>query len=490
MNKAKLTVRALALVLALCMAAPQRMLAATAAPELPNPGSVAGLSKEQQIQVGRQAMGEVYQQMPVLPDSNPVAQYIQQLGKKLVSVIPQEYSWPYEFHVIPQKEINAFAIPGGPMFINVGTITSADNEAELVGVMAHEMSHIYMQHSAKQMTKGALAQGIAGVLGGLLGGGKLGTLAQLGINIGGGLVMLKYSRGDEAQADAVGAIIMYKAGYNPQAMADFFQKLAQQGRGGPQFLSDHPNPGNRRAAITKEIQQWPPKNYQTSSQTFANAKQKAAGVKSYTAQEIAAGAKQGTWARQNKESGATPKNLPAPASGSGSGAGGDTANVTFEQVKPSENFKQLEHSAFTIGYPDNWQVFGDPNSSVTIAPQAGVSQSAIAYGVVVDVAQNTSGSLDQATKEVIQNIQQGNPGMKVSGDIKSIQVNGREGKSVELTGTSPVTKNGQPLPERDWLVTVPRPEGGLLYQVYIAPENAFGKLKPTYQKMLQALQVK
>src|SRR5262245_31583505 len=130
--------RALALTMVLLVSTTP-LLAVTGAPELPNPGTVRGISREQQVQLGRQAMAEVYQQMPVLPDSNPVTQYVQQLGKKLVAQIPQQYSWPYEFHVIPQKEINAFALQGGPMFINIGTITAADNEAELAGVMAHEM---------------------------------------------------------------------------------------------------------------------------------------------------------------------------------------------------------------------------------------------------------------------------------------------------------------------------------------------------------------
>ena len=490
MNSRKCGGQTLALALALLIAAQQSSVAAIE-PELPNPGSVGGIDKQQQIQVGMQAMAEVYQQMPVLPDSNPLSQYVQGLRKKLAQVIPQEYSWPYQFHVIPQKEINAFALPGGPIFINVGTITAADNEAELVGVMAHEMSHVYMQHSAKQMAKGALAQGIAGVLGGILGsrGGTLGTLAQLGVNVGAGMVMLKYSRADEAQADAVGAIIMYKANCNPQAMADFFEKLAQQGGGGPQFLSDHPNPGNRREAIAKEIQEWPPKNYQNDSPTFASIKQQASSLKTYTAQEIANGAKQGIWARQNKESGATPPNLPA-ATGGGGAAGGDVSNVTFEQVKASGNFKQLAHSAFAIAYPDNWQVFGDQNSSVTIAPAAGVSQTGIAYGAVIDVVQNGNASLDQATQEVIQTIQQGNAGTKVSGSMKRIRVNGRDARSVELTGTSPVVQNGKALAERDWLVTVARPQGGMLSLVCVAPENTFGKLKPTYQKMLQSLQPK
>src|SRR5947209_1609890 len=148
-------------------------------PQLPDPGNT-GVTKEQQEQLGQQAVAEVYKQMPVLPDSSPETQYVQQLGKKLVSGIPPETSWPYQFHVIPQKEINAFAVPGGPIFVNIGTITAAQNEAQLAGVMAHEISHIYMQHSIKQMKKQQLQQGIAGILGAVLGqaGGVAGTLGQ------------------------------------------------------------------------------------------------------------------------------------------------------------------------------------------------------------------------------------------------------------------------------------------------------------------------
>ncbi len=127
-------------------------LAQYGAPVLPNPGRTS-VSREQQQQLGLQAAGEVYKQMPVLPDSSPETQYIRRLGQRLVATIPSETSWPFEFHVIPQKEINAFALPGGEMFVNVGTITAAANEAQLAGVMAHEMSHVYMQHSAKQMEK-------------------------------------------------------------------------------------------------------------------------------------------------------------------------------------------------------------------------------------------------------------------------------------------------------------------------------------------------
>jgi predicted Zn-dependent protease len=170
-------------------------------------------------------------------------------------------------------------------------------------VMAHEISHVYMQHSIKQMKKQELQQGVVGILGAVLGqsGGAAASLAKLGIGIGSGMLSLKYSRGDEAQADSVGAVIVYKLGYPPIELAQFFQKLEQGGgASGPNFLSDHPNPGNRVAAIQQEIQGWPPVSGQVNNQNFARVKQSAQGVRAYTAQEIAQGAKDNTWAKQNE----------------------------------------------------------------------------------------------------------------------------------------------------------------------------------------------
>ncbi|HYL15412.1 MAG TPA: M48 family metallopeptidase [Terriglobales bacterium] len=493
-NKSTLAIRVLAILLVCLMVVPGWPATPRSSPELPDPGTVAGISKQQQEQLGLKAMGEVYQQFPVLPDSSAVTQYVQQLGRKLVTVIPQDGSWPYQFHVIPEKDINAFALPGGPIFINIGTITAADNEAELAGVMAHEMSHVYMQHSVKQASKESVAQVVLGVLGGVLPGGTAGNLARLGIQIGAGTMFLKYSRGDEAQADAVGAIIMYKAGYNPRAMAEFFQKLEREGgSGGPQFLSDHPNPGNRVAAVDKEIANWPPKNFQSNSPNFASAKQQATGVKAYTAQEIQAGAKQGVWAQQNRKNGAIPPNVPAP-SGSSGGDGGSASlgNVGWDQVKPSGKFKELQSDVLNISYPDNWQAGNDQSSGgITIAPQAGVGQGAVAYGVVIGGGQDqNANSLDQATEDLVQSLQQSNPGLQASGNPQPIRVNGMEGRSVTLKGNSPIEKNGKPEPERDWLVTVPRPQGGLIYLVFIAPENDFSRLSSTYDKILNSLQLK
>src|SRR5262249_31263746 len=129
----------------------------------------------------------------------------------------------------------------------------------------------------------------------------------------------------------VGAVIMYLSGYNPRSMADFFHKLElKYGAGGPQFLSDHPNPGNRQAAVQAEIQNWPPKNYATNSSAFASVKQDASRVKAYSAQEIADGAKSGAWVQQNKKNGSIPANVPVSANqGQGNGTGESATDVAF-----------------------------------------------------------------------------------------------------------------------------------------------------------------
>jgi beta-barrel assembly-enhancing protease len=492
MEARSIKVRAIALVL-VCAFSFAELQAAMHGPELPDPGDT-GVTKEQQEQLGMQAVGEVYKQMPVLPDSSPMTQYVQRLGAKLARQIPQQYSWPYQFHVIPQKEINAFALPGGPIFVNVGTIQAADNEAELAGVIAHEMSHVYMQHSIKQMKKAQMTQGLAGILGAVLGraGGVVGTLGQLGVGLGAGVLSMKYSRSDEAQADAVGAIIMWKAGYDPRMLAQFFEKLASEGGSGPQFLSDHPNPGNRTQAINNEIAEWPSKQYYNNSPDFSRAHEEALNTKVYTGQQIAQGAKDGSWYRMNQQNNSIPRNVnvsgPAPGA-PGGGAGGTISNVSYSQIRPSRNFTTTSNNLFSIGYPDNWRVFNDQNG-MTIAPPAGVAQGAVAYGVIISTAQDQrANSLDEATRDLAQSLEQSNPGLRAVGSPQPIRVNGVEARSLDLIGTSPLQSNGGAVREHDWLVIMGNPSGGLLYLVFVAPEQDFDNLRPTYQSMLRKLHV-
>jgi hypothetical protein len=459
------------------MACPSWILAAVGRePALPDPGLAA--PKDQQIQLGQKAVAEVYKQMPVLPDSHPLTRYVQSLGQKLDGVIPQQYNWPYQFHVIPQKDINAFALPGGPIFVNVGTILAADNEAELAGVLAHEMSHVYMQHSIKGMRKQGTTQAAGQILGGLLGavlGGTAGALANLGAQIGAGALSMKYSRADEAQADAVGAIIMYKAGYNPMRLAQFFEKLEKEGSGsgGPQFLSDHPNPGNRVQAVKAEIRDWPSRQYQDNSSQFSQVRQDARSVRVYSAQEI----------QQMAQSG----QIRNTSAGVPTSSGGEMGRVPSFEVMPSGSF-QAYQGPFAMEYPSNWQAQQDPQSgTVVLAPQAGISQTGIAYGAMVAQFQpQGANSLDEATQQLITSLQQQNPGLRAAGKAQSIRVNGISGRSVDLLGQSPIAgSNGEPLQERDWLVTLPDANSGLRYLVFIAPEKDFSHLRPTFEHMLK-----
>ena len=477
--------------------------AVSAGPELPDPGK-SPMTHEQQIQLGFQAAQQVYQQMPVLPDNSPETQYVRRLGEKLVAQIPAQYSWPFQFHCIPQKEINAFALPGGPMFVNVGTITAAANEAELAGVMAHEMAHVYMQHSAKQAGKTQTTAAIAGIAGALLGaltgGSMLGQLAQAGIQFGAQGVILKYSRNDEAQADAVGAIIMYKAGYNPQELANFFKTLESEGGEGPQFLSDHPNPGNREQAIQQEIANWPQKKFITTSAAFNTVKKQAQGVQVYTSQQIAAGAKSGQWSRLNKQNGAifqAPAGVAVsqPASAQQQAEpSGPAGPVSSQDVMPSSRMTSTDLGPMKISYPDNWQLMrpSQQGQSVQIAPQAGVTGNSIGYGVVINGAKPQNGEdFDQLNSELVDAIKRGDSNLHTIGNVQNINVAGSEGRSVMMETISPFPDaKGQQQKERDWLVTVPRGDGAMLYFVFVAPLSQFSQFQPTYESMLRSVQLK
>ncbi len=225
------------------------------------------MTQDAEITAGKQYAAQVYGQQPVLPESDPVTKYIQQLGAKLVKAAPLTPGltepYAYTFHVVASAEINAFALPGGAIFVNLGTIQAAENEAQLAGVMAHEISHVIMRHSVcnqQAQKKKSTLYGL-GALGAkaTLGDSGNGALAQKGIGTLEGLDFLHMSRGDEQQADLLGVGILYDAGYDPRGLPQFFETIqAKYGSGGHQFLSDHPNPGNRQEYTKAEIATLPP----------------------------------------------------------------------------------------------------------------------------------------------------------------------------------------------------------------------------------------
>ena len=219
-------------------------------------------TKQQDVQLGQATAAQVRAKMMVV--RNPVLNaYVNEVGRRLVaSREAQESGFPFTFEVVADPTINAFALPGGPMFINTGLLRAVDNEAQLAGVMGHEMSHVILRHGTNQASKSRLIE-LPALLGSQVAGGSLvGQLAQLGIGLGANSVLLKFSRTAESQADLMGSHLMAEAGYDPMQMARFFEKLNQQGGGRPiQFLSDHPNPDNRERAIEAEARRLPQQRY-------------------------------------------------------------------------------------------------------------------------------------------------------------------------------------------------------------------------------------
>ncbi len=488
--------RLLRLVLVLLLAT--HVWAQSAGPVFPNPGK-ASMSREEQQALGMEVAAKVYEQMPVLPDNSTETQFVRHLGQKLVGAIPQEYSWPFEFHVVPQKEINAFALPGGQMFINIGTITAAKNEAELAGVMAHEMAHVYMQHSAKQAGKAQTTSIIAGIASSVMGsrGGMIGQLGQMGIQMGAQGLMMKYSRGDESQADAVGAMILYKAGFNPQGMADFFQTMGSQGGSAPpEFFSSHPNPVNRQQAIQKQIAPWPAQKYVSDSPDFAKLRQHANGVRAYSAAEIQQGAKSGQWAALNQRNGASLHSSGASTfpTRDQAVANAPTA-VALESVMPTRRMVSADLGPMKILRPENWKVTLPEKQGqfVTIAPEAGINDSGVGYGVLLNSTPASRGqrlSIDDMTSQVIQALQQSNQ-LEPLSKSQPITVGGIEGRFTFLRSSSPFTDaTGAAQQERDLLVTVPLRDGSLIYMIFVAPEPNFSRLQPTYEAMLKSVQFK
>src|SRR5580658_7121738 len=208
-------------------------------------------TQQEEIQAGDKVVAEVYKQVPVLPDSDPITRYVRQLGARLVAVAPLTpgltQQWPFRFHVVASEEINAFALPGGTMFVNLGAIQAAETESQLVGVIGHEMSHVILRHSTCNISKHhkrSIWYGLAQIGAAVALGGYGGAAASEGIG---------------AYANLLGVRIAHDAGFDPRGLPQFFEIIqAKYGSGSAQFLSDHPSPGNRTDYINHEIALLPP----------------------------------------------------------------------------------------------------------------------------------------------------------------------------------------------------------------------------------------
>ena len=209
------------------------------------------VSVSQEIDIGREENAQVRKQMAQLRDPQ-VSAYVTRIGSRLARAAPGA-KYPYSFTVANYREINAFALPGGPVWINRGVLHAAANESQVAGVLAHEIAHIAQRHAADQMTKAVLAKWSLGMLGAMLGNaGGAGTAQVAGALVTNG-VFLKFSRDDERDADRVGLQILTKAGWDPRGMIELFDVLRREANRNPGavevFFATHPSPEDRIAEL-------------------------------------------------------------------------------------------------------------------------------------------------------------------------------------------------------------------------------------------------
>jgi predicted Zn-dependent protease len=227
-------------------------------------------STEQDVRLGQKYSREVARKLSMCDDPR-IDDYLDTLGKTLAARAPGP-KYPYQFKCVNDSAINAFALPGGFIYINRGTIESAENEAQLAGVIAHEIVHVALRHSTNQMSKQQVVVMPLSLLGGVMGNSAFGLLlTELGTSTALPVVFLKFSRTAESQADIVGTQMLYDSGFDPRALAQLFEKLEEQNKKERvRFLHDHPSPANRIERVQEEVHRLggPPNDYKSDSREF------------------------------------------------------------------------------------------------------------------------------------------------------------------------------------------------------------------------------
>jgi beta-barrel assembly-enhancing protease len=393
-------------------------------------------SPKQDVEIGRSVSANAERQLPMLNDAR-VDAYLNRLGRRLAEKA-QGVRYPFQFKAVNDKAINAFALPGGFLYVNRDLIEAADNEAQLAGVLGHEIGHVALRHGTNQASKTQVAQAPLTILGGVLGSGSLGSvLAQLGAGFAANSVLLKYSRDAEGQADILGTQILYDSSYDPRAMSQFFEKLQAEGESGRpvEFFSSHPNPENRAKRVTEEIAKLGgvPARYSKDSSKFVE-------IKRYV------------------------KQLPAPVAAAAGGAGGHPS-------APSDQLHTFANDRLKIEHPRKGGLAAD-----------GRGNSALTYGMMINefgLAKDQT-TLKNATHQLFDELRRANPDMTLMRQ-ENRRVSEKRALSSHLSGQSPL--GGR---ERVWLVTV-LTNDGLLYFAGVAPEETFRLYEPVFTKMLDSV---
>jgi len=421
------------------------------------------------VRIGRDAARKVEQQFPILNDTQ-VQNYVEQVGERLVAAIPQEFRQPgfdYRFQVVNASDINAFALPGGPMFVNRGMIEAARNEGEMAGVMAHEISHVALRHATAQQTKvnNPLNQilGIGAILGGAILAGEAG--AQAGQVAAAGY-FLRYSRDYETQADTLGSQIMAEAGYDPRDLANMFQTIANQGGGrGPEWLSSHPDPGNRFQKINREAQL-----LNVSSNPFKitpEFERAQARLRRMSPARSWAQIQQGI--RNGDVSGNSPT------------AGG---RYSRSVELPSQRTRAYRQNSISLNYPDNWREFSTQGGLI-FAPEGAYGDQGITHGAMMGVFRSAGADTLYATQSYLSSMLQNNQYLSQRGSLSRATVAGRQGYATALSGRSPVTGRAEVVS----IFTAPLRNGDLLYIAAVAPEAEVHQYTGAFRDMVASIRL-
>lgn len=429
-------------------------------------------SVEQDVELGRQSAQQIAQQVPLLRDEQTV-NYVRQLGARLAARAPG-HRFPYQFNVVASREVNAFALPGGFIFVNAGAIMNARNEGELAGVMAHEIMHVALRHGTNQASKAYVAQAGIGIISGILGSGENPDMAQVINTIGGAganMVFLKFGRTAETQSDLAGARIMAEAGYDPRDMAAFFRTLqAQGGQRAPEFLSDHPDPGNRIAAINEALPNLPISGNPTrDTRDFQQVRARLTGGAS----------------RSSLTDSADPRRT-GPSDPSNNRAG-------TRPPPPSSNLRELtsRDRAFSLRFPDNWDALtgsANDDANIIIAPRGAYGQTrngvVVTHGLFVGLLP-AQGDLQGTTTRFVQQQIAANPDFQVARQPQTIEFAGRSGLATVIVGPSTVTG----VREMNVIFTTMTGDNRLFYLITIAPEGEVQDYQATFERIIASLRL-
>lgn len=439
-------------------------------------------SPEQDVQLGRQAAAEITQQLPRLNDERTTS-FIQGIGERLIREIPADFRQPafrYSFDVLNLSDINAFALPGGPMFLNRGMIQAARTEAEVAGVMAHELAHVILRHGTVQATEGQKFQlgAMAGQVLGAIIGGRTGAAVGQVSELGAGVYFMKYGREFEREADLFGAQLMARAGYDPRQMAAMFQTIERQGGNrAPEWLSSHPNPGNRVQAINREAEMLQVAASPGGRGDLGSVHARLKSLPQAPTTEQAARARQGQ---------------PAGGGASGRERPTGTTGTTGRRVRvepPSSQWRTHQPGDFLrLSVPANWEPI-EVGGSIRYAPEggffAGGGQSTFTHGLEVGVRRMGGGNLQRQTDELLQGFARNNPQLKREGGYSRTTISGRQGLTATLSNVSEATGQREAVN----VSTVPLQDGSLLFMVGVAPADEARTYLATFGRVRQSVQI-